>query len=90
MLDIVWTRAFKKDYKLAQKKNLNIEVLDSVIRTLAAEKELDKKFLDHALGGNWKGYRECHLSPDWLLIYKIEKKALVLVLARSGSHSDVF
>ncbi len=90
MLDIIWTSSFKKDYKLAQKRNLKIELLDEVIRILAKGQELDKKYLDHPLSCNWKKYRECHLSPDWLLIYMIEKNVLTLILTRTSSHADLY
>lgn len=90
MRDIIWTSKFKKDYKNAIKRNLNINLLDDVIRILASGQELPNKYNDHALRGNWNGFRECHILPDWLLIYTIEDNNLVLVLARTGSHSDLF
>lgn len=89
-LDIVWTNQFKKDYKLAMKRHMAIELLDDVIRMLAREETLPDKNKDHALTGNWVGHRECHILPDWLLIYRIEKDLLVLTLSRTGSHSDLF
>ena len=88
--DIVWTTQFKKDYKLAEKRGQDIGILDDCIRALAAGEELDPKFRDHALTGNWRGHRECHLLSDWLFVYRIENNDLVLVLARTGSHSDLF
>ena len=88
-LDIVWTSRFKKDYKLAMKRGLSIELLDNIIRTLAAGKPLPEQNRDHPLSGNWRGHRECHIQPDWLLIYKIDRGALVLALARTGSHADL-
>lgn len=87
--DIVWTTQFKKDYKLAQKRHLNIEILDDIIRTLSRGETLSEKHRDHALSGDWEGYRECHILPDWLLIYRIEENILVLTLARNGTHSDL-
>lgn len=90
MRDIIWTSKFKKDYKNAIKRNLNINLLDDVIRILASGQELPNKYNDHALRGNWNGFRECHILPDWLLIYAIEDNNLVLVLARTGSHGDLF
>lgn len=89
-LDIIWTSQFKKDYKLAMKRHLDIELLDDVIRKLAARQELPDKNRDHVLSGNWSGYRECHIQPDWLLIYRIEDDLLILTLARTGTHSDLF
>ena len=88
--DIVWTSQFKKDYKKMMKRHANIELLDNVIRKLAAGEELDDKNKDHNLAGNWNGYRECHIEPDWLLIYKIDDDVLILTLTRTGSHSDLF
>lgn len=80
----------KKDYKLAMKHNLNIELLDNIIRKLANGEPLPAMNRDHALTGNWIGYRECHIQPDWLLVYRIENDLLVLTLARTGTHSDLF
>lgn len=88
--DIVWTTRFKKDYKLAVKRHLNIDLLDDIIRTLSRGEALPEKHKDHALTGDWEGHRECHILPDWLLIYRIEDNILVLTLARTGSHSDLF
>lgn len=88
--EIVWTTQFKKDYKLAEKRRLPIDLLDDCIRILAAGEALPKKHRDHELTGNWNGHRECHIQGDWLLIYRIEGKDLILVLSRTGSHSDLF
>ena len=88
--DVLWTTQFRKDYKLAQKRGQNINLLDDCIRTLAVGEELEPKFRDHNLTGKWSGYRECHVLPDWLLVYRIENNNLLLVLARTGSHSDLF
>ena len=84
------TTQFKKDYKLAMKRGLNIALLDNVIAALAMGKALPEKNKDHALTGNWTGYRECHIQPDWLLVYRIEDNVLVLILARTGTHSNLF
>ena len=89
-LDIVWTSRFKKDYKLAIKRHMNIDLLDDIIRTLSRGESLPAKNKDHELTGEWAGHRECHIQPDWLLIYRIEDDILVLTLARTGSHSDLF
>ena len=89
-MEIVWTSRFKKDYKLAMKRNLRIELLDDVIRTLAKGEPLPEKNRDHALTGDWSGHRECHIAPDWLLLYRVEEGLLVLTLTRTGSHSDLF
>lgn len=84
------TRQFKKDFKLAMKRGLKIELLEEVIAVLAMGDALPEKNKDHALTGNWVGHRECHVLPDWLLIYRIEDEVLVLTLARTGTHSDLF
>lgn len=84
------TSQFKKDFKLAMKRGLNIDLLETVIATLALGEPLPDKNKDHALTGNWIGHRECHILPDWLLIYRIKEEVLILTLARSGTHSDLF
>ena len=84
------TSQFKKDFKLAMKRGLNIDLLEIVIATRALGEPLPDKNKDHALTGNWIGHRECHILPDWLLIYRIEEEVLILTLARSGTHSDLF
>ena len=83
------TSQFKKDFKLAMKRGLNIDLLETVIATLALGEPLPDKNKDHALTGNWIGHRECPILPDWLLIYRIEEEVLILTLARSGTHSDL-
>ena len=84
------TTQFKKDYKLAIKRGLKISLLEDIITVLAMGESLPDKNKDHALGGNWVGHRECHVQPDWLLVYRIEDDVLVLTLARTGTHSDLF
>lgn len=81
---------FKKDLKIIAKRGYNINLLTNVIKLLSAGLPLPEKHKDHALTGNWINYRECHITPDWLLIYKIEADILVLTLTRTGSHSDLF
>lgn len=84
------TTQFKRDYKLAIKRGLDIRLLEGVITDLAMGLPLPEKNRDHALSGNWIGHRECHVLPDWLLVYRIEDDVLVLTLSRTGSHSDLF
>ena len=84
------TTQFKKDFKLAMKRGLKIELLEEVIAALAMGETLPEKHKDHALTGNWVEHRECHVLLGWLLIYRIEDKVLVLTLARTGTHSDLF
>lgn len=90
MLSVKYSSAFKKDYKLILKRNYPVKELFSVIDTLRNEKPLPAKYCDHELNGKWKGFRECHIRPDWLLIYYIEKSELRLALSRTGTHSDLF
>lgn len=90
MLEIITTRAFEKDYKRLKKRGYNIELLKEVVDMLISEKELPQKYKNHQLVGNYSGFMECHIRPDWLLIYKIENNKLVLVLSRTGTHSDLF
>lgn len=89
-LKVVWTTKFKRDYKRAMKRGLDMNRLDEVIRTLAAGQELAVAHRDHALGGDWRGHRECHVQPDWLLIYYVDGERLVLTLTRTGTHADLF
>ncbi len=84
------TTQFKKDYKQAVKRGCDIPKLKKVISMLADGEQLPQKYSDHALKGIFSGYRECHIEPDWLLIYKILEDVLVLSLYRTGSHSDLF
>ncbi len=88
MLEVRATTCFKKEVKKAARQQKDMQKLGKVIDSLQAEKPLPERNLDHALTGNYVGHRECHLSPDWLLIYKIENGALILV--RTGSHSELF
>ncbi len=90
MLKIVPSNQFKKDLKLAIKRKANIKELENVVDTLAKGLKLDKKYRDRELKGSYKSFRECHINPDWLLIYKIEKNELELFLFRTGSHADLF
>lgn len=84
------TSRFRKDLKLVLKRGYNMVLLQTVIDLLCAGEPLPEKNQDHALTGNWVKYRECHIAPDWLLIYKTEDNLLVLTLTRTGSHSDLF
>lgn len=90
MLSIVISNQFKKDLKLAKKRGLKINHLKEVIDTLANSKPLNEKYRDHNLSGEYSGFRECHIEPDWLLIYRVENRELELFLFRTGSHSDLF
>lgn len=90
MLKLKTTAQFRKDYKRIKKRSYNLSLLQDVLETLCEEKSLDAKYKDHALMGAYKGFRECHVQPDWLLIYTIDKDKLILVAARTGSHADLF
>lgn len=87
---IVLTSMFKKDLKLAKKRGYDLSLLNKVVDTLAMGKPLAEKYKDHNLVGNFTGCRECHITPDWLLIYEISNSELILYLTRTGTHSDLF
>lgn len=89
MYEVILTTRFHRDFKLIVKRGYKIELLHDIVARLAAGEQLSGQNRDHPLRGNWKGYRECHVEPDWLLVYKIERNRLVLVLARTGTHSDL-
>lgn len=90
MLKIIFTSKMKKDLKLANKRGYKLEKLTDVLNILVQQKALPEKYKDHLLGGDYYGYRECHIEPDWLLVYKIDDKELTLILLRTGTHSDLF
>lgn len=87
---VQFTNQFKKDLKLAKKQGKDLDKLFEVINILANGEKLDTKFKDHDLFGSYKGTRECHIEPDWLLIYEIDNNALILMLYRLGTHSELF
>lgn len=84
------TNRFKKDLKLCKSRGYDINLITDIIKRLSNGDKLEEKYKDHDLSGNWSGYRECHIQPDWLLIYKIDGKELILYLTRTGTHSDLF
>lgn len=84
------TSLFKKDLKRIQKQHKDMELLDQILKLLADGKTLPEKNHDHALTGNYTGCRECHIQPDWLLIYEVADDTLFLYLTRTGSHSELF
>lgn len=90
MLEINVTRQFLKDLKVAKKRGLDIDKLNEVVRLIAEEQKLPDKNKDHKLIGDYVGCRECHIQPDWLLVYAVEKSVNILNLIRTGSHSDLF
>lgn len=90
MLEINTTHQFMKDLKAAKKRGLDIVKLNEVVRLLAMQEALPAKKKDHKLSGDYSGCRECHIQPDWLLIYKVNDAINILNLVRTGSHSDLF
>lgn len=84
------TKKFQRDLKRAQKRGYNISLLTDIIKKLAADEPLPERNYDHSLNGDLEGYRECHIQPDWLLIYEKDKTMLYLHLMRTGTHSDLF
>ena len=90
MLTIKYETTFKKDFKRIIKRGYNIRLLEDVIEILASGQLLPEKYKDHNLTGNYYDCRECHITPDWLLIYKINNNELILYLTRTGTHSDLF
>ena len=90
MYQVKFTTAYKKAYKLMKKRGLDISLLDEVVDLLRQGKQLEKRYHDHGLTGDLAGFRECHIKPDWLLIYLIEDDILTLTLIDTGSHSDLF
>lgn len=90
MLEIVPSNRFKKDLKTALKRGYKIQLLEAVVNKLAMQEPLEEKYRDHLLTGDYGGFRECHITPDWLLVYQIREHELVLFLSRTGTHSDLF
>lgn len=89
-LKLVPTSQFKKDYKRAKRRGLDMSELQAVLDRLCAEVPLEEHHRDHALTGNYAGFRECHVRPDWLLVYAIDRGKLILTASRTGTHSDLF
>lgn len=90
MLNLRFTNQFKKDYKLAQKRGIDLSEFETLVNKLRAREPLDEKYKDHALSGDWKKHRDFHLHPDVVVIYCIKENELILEMARMGTHSDLF
>ena len=90
MLHVEYTTRFKKDVKLIKRRGRPLAHLQKVMKLLEAEKALPLSLRDHGLKGNWADHRECHIEPDWLLIYKIVPKEKVIIFVRTGTHADLF
>ena len=87
---VKYGKRFKKSYKLAKKRGKDMEKLEKIVALLANGEPLPEQNKDHALAGNYEGFRECHIEPDWLLVYQYIENVLVLSLFDTGSHSDLF
>jgi len=90
MLTIKYQTTFKKDYKRIKRRGYDTDLLKATIGLLAEGHGLPAEYKDHDLAGDYKGCRECHITPDWLLVYEISRKELILYLTRTGTHSDIF
>ena len=90
MYEVVLSNRFRKDLKLAAKRGCDLALLNSIVDRLAQGETLPAKHRDHSLTGDYIGFRECHIQPDWLLIYRMEGEALMLFLMRTGTHADLF
>jgi len=90
MLTIRYSTKFKKDYKLVKKRGYDTMLLAEVLDMLCSGQPLPSKYREHNLTGNYEGCRECHITPDWLLIYELAADELILYLTRTGTHSDLF
>ena len=90
MLKVRYSNKFKKDFKAIIRRGYDITLFEDVVCLLREEKPLTEKYCDHSLKGEYMGHRECHISPDWLLIYKVENDMITLSLTRTGTHSDLF
>lgn len=90
MLKLQISTKFRKDYKRIKKRGYNLSLLQDILDKLCAKEPLEPKHRDHALSGLYKGFRECHIQPDWLLIYAIDDDRLILVASRTGMHADLF
>lgn len=88
--ELILTGRFKKSLKLAKKRGLDLTLLDNVITMLQNDIPLEEKYRDHELKGKYQGFRECHIQPDWLLIYLKENDVLTLTLVDTGTHADLF
>lgn len=90
MLELYFTSRFKKDYKLMLKRGMKATQFEAVVEILRRRQPLPEKYRDHELSGDYAGFRECHIQPDWLLVYRVEEERLMLTLFRTGTHSDLF
>ena len=89
MMELRFTTKFKKDYKRIKRQGKDLSKLEVTLEALVCGQALPEAVRDHSLGGTYRGHRECHIEPDWLLIYRIDEEGLVLVATRTGSHSEL-
>lgn len=90
MLTIRYEASFKRDYKRVKRRGYDLRLMEEVIELLVQQKPLPERYKDHGLIGDYAGCRECHITPDWLLVYQINQNKLILILTRTGTHSDLF
>lgn len=90
MYKVKFTNTYKRSYKLMKKRGMDITLLDEAINILLHGSKLPERYKDHILKGKWTGFHECHIKPDWLLLYLIDDDILVLTLVDTGSHADIF
>lgn len=88
--ELKYTRAFRRGYKRAKKRGLNLSLLGEIVEMLRCDKKLPKKYADHCLSGDFSQCRECHIQPDWLLVYRIDDDILTLTLMDTGTHAELF
>lgn len=90
MLEVVLSNQFRRDLKLAAKRGYDLDLLDEIVTKLANKETLPEKNRDHNLTGRYAGFRECHIQPDWLLVYRVDETEIILFLSRTGTHADLF
>lgn len=90
MLEIRFNNRMKRDVKLLKKRGKDLQKLENILNLLANRETLPDKYNDHQLKGEWRDFRECHVEPDWLLIYRIEEQELILYATATGTHADLF
>jgi len=90
MLKVFYATSFKRDFKQVKKRGYDVRLFEDVLCLLVKDEPLPKKYKEHMLKGKYTGQKECHITPDWLLVYKIDRGTLILTLTRTGTHSDLF
>ena len=90
MLMIDYTKTFRKDFQKCKKRGLDVSLIESVLEMIINDKPLPSRYRNHILSGNYSGCRECHIKPDWIMIYRIDFERNMVILLRTGTHSDLF